>query len=45
VFDAQSTGGYIHRGESVVVVGRSGATLVVESTGVGDTGTEGAARA
>lgn len=31
IFDAQSTGGYIHRGEAIVVVGRSGSTLVVES--------------
>jgi membrane-bound serine protease (ClpP class) len=31
VFDAQSTGAYIHRGDVVVVVGRSGSTLVVES--------------
>ena len=33
IFDAQSTGSYIHRGEDIVVVGRSGSTLVVESTG------------
>lgn len=40
IFDAQSTGSYIHRGEAIVVVGRSGSTLVVESTKP-----EGAARA
>jgi len=33
IFDAQSTGSYIHRGEGIVVVGRSGSTLVVEATG------------
>ena len=45
IFDAQSTGSYIHRGEGIVVVGRSGSTLVVEAMGAHGTGSEGAARA
>lgn len=32
LFDAQSTGDYIHRGTSITVVGRSGSTLVVDTT-------------
>jgi len=31
VFDAQSTGDYIHRGEEIVVVGRMGMSVVVEA--------------
>ena len=44
IFDAQSTGSYIHRGEGIVVVGRSGSTLVVEATGPEGLAREGGAR-
>ena len=32
LFDAQSTGDYIHRGSPITIVGRSGSTLVVEGS-------------
>jgi membrane-bound serine protease (ClpP class) len=34
VFDAQSTGAYVHRGSNVVVVARNGQSLVVEEVAV-----------